>query len=137
MATLIFQVRSGVKTGVSILTEEVNALAPATARHWKSPYEHAHTEVRNGKEATCTEEGYTGDVYCTDCGQLVAQGEVIPALGHKIELCNAKDATCTEAGYTGDEVCTRCGEVVKEGQVLPGPLLLPGLYRPGQQPVVS
>ena len=44
---------------------------------------------------------------------------MIPALGHKIELCNAKDATCTEAGYTGDEVCTRCGEVVKEGQVLP------------------
>ena len=119
VATLIFQVRSGVKTGVSILTEEVNALAPAYCETLEISYEHAHTEVRNGKEATCTEEGYTGDVYCTDCGQLVAQGEVIPALGHKIELRNAKEATCTEAGYTGDEVCTRCGEVVKEGQVLP------------------
>ena len=119
VATLIFQVRSGVKTGVSILTEEVNALAPAYCETLEISYEHAHTEVRNGKEATCTEEGYTGDVYCTDCGQLVARGEVIPALGHKIELRNAKEATCTEAGYTGDEVCTRCGEVVKEGQVLP------------------
>ena len=61
VATLIFQVRSGVKTGVSILTEEVNALAPAYCETLEISYEHAHTEVRNGKEATCTEEGYTGD----------------------------------------------------------------------------
>ena len=87
VATLIFQVRSGGKTGVSILTEEVNALAPAYCETLEISYEHAHTEVRNGKEATCTEEGYTGDVYCTDCGQLVAQGEVIPALGHKNPNC--------------------------------------------------
>ena len=119
VATLIFQVRSAVKTTVSILTEEVNALAPRYRETLEISYEHAHTEVRNGKEATCTEEGYTGDVYCTDCGQLVAQGETIPALGHKAELRNAKDATCTEAGYTGDEVCTVCGEVLKQGEALP------------------
>lgn len=36
-------------------------------------------EVRNAKEATCTEDGYTGDVYCTICGTLLRSGETIPA----------------------------------------------------------
>ncbi len=40
---------------------------------------HANTERRNVKEATCTEDGYTGDVVCTDCGETVEAGEVIPA----------------------------------------------------------
>ena len=31
------------------------------------------------KEATCTEDGYTGDEICTVCGETVKQGEVIPA----------------------------------------------------------
>ena len=39
-----------------------------------------HTEeVRNAKEATCTEDGYTGDTYCSVCGELLEKGEVIPA----------------------------------------------------------
>ena len=33
------------------------------------PNNHAgKTEVRNAKAATCTENGYTGDTYCMDCG---------------------------------------------------------------------
>ncbi len=39
--------------------------------------EHKNTEVRGAKEATCAEDGYTGDTYCTDCGALVARGQVI------------------------------------------------------------
>ena len=77
------------------------------------------TELRNAKEATCAEDGYTGDEVCTVCGETVKQGEAIPALGHKTELRNAKEATCTEDGYTGDEVCTVCGEIVKRGEVIP------------------
>lgn len=39
-----------------------------------------HTEeVRDAKEATCTEDGYTGDTYCAVCGELLEKGEVIPA----------------------------------------------------------
>ena len=37
------------------------------------------TELRNAKEATCTEDGYTGDEVCTTCGEIVKRGEVIPA----------------------------------------------------------
>ena len=79
---------------------------------------HKHTEIRNAKEATCTEDGYTGDTYCTDCGALVSSGTVIPANGHTTKLQNAKEATCTENGYTGDEVCTVCGETVKTGSAI-------------------
>ena len=32
---------------------------------------HIHTELRNQKKATCTQEGYSGDTYCKECGTLV------------------------------------------------------------------
>ena len=76
------------------------------------------TEVQNAKEATCTEDGYTGDTVCTVCGETVAKGEVIKATGHQTEVQNAKGATCTEDGYTGDTVCTVCGETVAKGEVI-------------------
>ena len=119
VATLTFQVPSAVQTTVSIQTEQVNAQTPAYREALEVSYVHAHTELRNQKDATCTEAGYTGDTYCTDCGQLISQGESIPALGHKAQLRNAKEATCTEAGYTGNEVCTVCHEVLKQGEVIP------------------
>ncbi|MBO4734440.1 MAG: InlB B-repeat-containing protein, partial [Clostridia bacterium] len=36
------------------------------------------TEIRDVKEATETEEGYTGNTYCKGCGVKLADGEVIP-----------------------------------------------------------
>ena len=72
-------------------------------------------EVRNAKDATCTEDGYTGDTVCKRCGETLATGSAIPALGHDTEVKNARAATCTEAGYTGDTVCKRCGQTVATG----------------------
>ncbi|MBE6950463.1 MAG: hypothetical protein E7451_03910 [Ruminococcaceae bacterium] len=60
----------------------------------EAPCTHENTELRDAKEADCTESGYTGDTYCLDCGELVGKGTVIPALGHE---------------YV-EGVCTRCGE---------------------------
>ena len=80
---------------------------------------HEHTEIRNAEAATCTKDGYTGDVYCTDCNELVETGTVIPKAGHKTEIRNAEQATCTKDGYTGDFVCTVCGETIKKGGVIP------------------
>ncbi|MCD8217085.1 MAG: hypothetical protein LUD01_03400, partial [Clostridiales bacterium] len=77
------------------------------------------TEIQNAKDATCTEDGYTGDAVCTVCGETITSGEVIPATGHTTEIQNAKDATCTEDGYTGDEVCTVCGETITAGETIP------------------
>ena len=93
------------------------------------------TEIKDAKDATCTENGYTGDTCCKGCGAKLESGKVIPAAGHKggtatckdkalCEVCrqpygelnknnhtggtevkDAKDATCTENGYTGDTCC--------------------------------
>lgn len=43
-----------------------------------SDCEHAHTEIKNQKEANCTEQGYSGDVYCTDCKKMIEKGSVLP-----------------------------------------------------------
>ena len=80
---------------------------------------HAITEVRDAKDATCTEKGYTGDTYCTACGEMVKKGEATPVIPHTEELRDKKDATCTEDGYTGDTYCTVCKEKVQEGKVIP------------------
>lgn len=40
------------------------------------PSNHVHTEVRNSKAATLSETGYSGDVYCADCGEKITSGEV-------------------------------------------------------------
>jgi len=76
------------------------------------------TQLVGAKDATCTEDGYTGDEVCKTCGVTVKKGETIPATGHDTEIVGAKDATCTQDGYTGDEVCKTCGETVTKGEVV-------------------
>ena len=49
----------------------------------KNPNNHiGETEVKNYKEATCTESGYTGDTYCKSCSKLIAAGKVSPVVPH-------------------------------------------------------
>ena len=114
----------------------------------RSVCSHPQTIVENAAEATCTQEGYTGDTYCTECNQITVSGTVIPAKGHKggtasctkkavCEVCqeeygevdaanhpateirNEKEAGCTEAGYTGDICCTACSKVLTSGTAIP------------------
>ena len=51
------------------------------------------TELVGAKDATCTEDGYTGNEVCRVCQTVVKQGEVIPALGH-----DYKDGKCSRCG---------------------------------------
>ena len=66
------------------------------------------TELVGAKDATCTEDGYTGDEVCKVCGVTVKQGEVLPALGHdykdgKCSRCGAEEPTTpVEPGKPGD-----------------------------------
>ena len=78
-----------------------------------------HTEnIKNAKEATCTENGYTGEKVCSVCGAVTEYGHTTAALGHDYQLVNQKDATCTEPGYSGDFICSRCKAVESEGTVI-------------------
>ena len=71
---------------------------------------HKETETRN---ATGT---YTGDIYCTNCGVLLATGGIIECENHPSTTVNAAvAATCHTKGNTGDTVCTVCGVVVTPG----------------------
>ena len=40
------------------------------------------TYLKNQKEATCFEEGYTGDTYCSDCNEKIADGQSIAKNAH-------------------------------------------------------
>ncbi len=70
---------------------------------------HINVEVKDAKEATCTETGYTGDTVCKDCGEVVTEGKEIAAKGHTFgEWTVVKEAT-TEAEGLEERVCA-CGE---------------------------
>uniref|UniRef100_UPI0025FDB905 MBG domain-containing protein n=1 Tax=uncultured Catenibacterium sp. TaxID=286142 RepID=UPI0025FDB905 len=114
----------------------------------RSKCEHTHTEIRNQREATCKEEGYTGDTYCKDCGEKLDTGTTIEKKPHTVgttatcvskavcSVCgetfgevdannhvhatvkNRKEATCTQSGYTGDTYCTDCNKLLGTGTEL-------------------
>ena len=76
---------------------------------------HLHSEIRNQKEASCKEEGYSGDKYCPDCGTKLSSGNTIA----KTENHNwnkgviTKKPTCAETGvktYT----CSICSKTKTE-----------------------
>ena len=102
----VTQEASCIKTGIrtytcttcqSTKTEEI----PATGKH-------ENTEVRNVKEATCAEEGYTGDTYCKDCGTKLSTGEKIAKKAHIWDSGRVtQEATCTKTG-TKTYICTTC-----------------------------
>ncbi|MCR5041914.1 MAG: hypothetical protein K6C36_07465 [Clostridia bacterium] len=77
------------------------------------------TEIRDAAEPTCTEPGYTGDTYCLGCGELLAEGEEIPATGHSPVTVPGVPATCTEPGLTDGEECSVCGTVLREREEIP------------------
>ena len=75
---------------------------------------HVNKITKFAKEASCKSEGYTGDIYCQDCGKLLEEGQVIPKADHvwnKGEITTP--ATCTTKGiktYT----CASCGTTKTE-----------------------
>ncbi len=66
------------------------------------------TEIRGAKDATCTEEGYTGDTYCIGCGEKISAGTAIKMSAHNLEKISAKDATVTETGNKEYWHCKDC-----------------------------
>ena len=70
-------------------------------------------------DATCTQEGYTGDTVCLKCEATVKKGEVIPMLDHTpSEAVNVQMTTCEQDGYTGDILCKVCGAELEKGEVI-------------------
>ena len=95
-----------VERGVKIYT--CNICQTTRTEELPATGNHQNTELRNAKEATCTAEGYTGDIYCQDCGTKLQTGNAIAKKAHTWDAgIVTKTATCTESGvktYT----CTLC-----------------------------
>ena len=84
-----------------------------TSRRQTPATGHIHTEVRNQKDATYKEEGYTGDTYCKDCGKKLETGTVIPKLietEHDYgEWVLDQAPTCKKYGAR-HRICKNCGD---------------------------
>ena len=76
---------------------------------------HQHTEIRNKKEATCKEEGYSGDTWCKDCGKKILSGQAIAKTEdhswNQGEI--TKEPTCKEKGEK-TFTCSICGDTKTE-----------------------
>ena len=84
---------------------------------------HWHAALINEAEATCTAYGYSGDVYCPDCGQTIVRGEMTKPTGHRWD---SGTAVASASGNSERTVytCTLCGaqkskidNTVKRGDV--------------------
>ena len=76
------------------------------------------TELRNQKDPSCEEAGYSGDTCCTSCGSILRPGQSIDPLGHQYDSQDPSktahhDADCTHAAYD-TLVCIRCGKESNE-----------------------
>ena len=79
-------------------------------------------ELRDVRAATCTEKGYSGNQYCTECDRIAQKGVSTPSL-HEIagnyKLVNEVKPGCTTTGYSGDLQCTAgCGQIFRYGHVI-------------------
>lgn len=84
-----------------------------TSRQQTPATGHIHTEVRNQKDATYKENGYTGDTYCKDCGKKLETGTVISKLietEHDYgEWVLDQAPTCKKYGAR-HRICKNCGD---------------------------
>lgn len=80
---------------------------------------HSLTKVINKKDATCTENGYTGDTVCAICGKEITKGETIQAKGHTEVIDARVEPTCTEPGKTEGKHCSVCNAIIVAQEVIP------------------
>ena len=105
-------------TGDSYADGATVNLTENTALYAQWEDNHSLTKVINKKDATCTEDGYTGDTVCAICGEEITKGEAIQAKGHTEVIDPAVEPTCTEPGKTEGKHCSVCNEVLVAQEVI-------------------
>jgi hypothetical protein len=84
------------------------------------PKDEEHKWVtRQGKEATCSEPGYTESISCEICGKIQKYPEPIPTTPHKEVTIHSMRPTSTLEGRTEGIRCGRCGVWIVECKTLP------------------
>ena len=75
---------------------------------------HQHTKLIKQKEATCEEEGYSGDTYCEDCKQVIKTGKAINPIGHDWDNGSVKKAATCESDGIKEYTCKTCKKTKEE-----------------------
>ena len=94
-------------------------LTENTTLHAQWEDNHSLTKVISKKDATCTEDGYTGDTVCAICGKEITKGETIQSKGHTEVIDARVEPTCTKSGKTEGKHCSVCNEVLVAQEVIP------------------
>lgn len=92
-----------------------NEALTVTAKWRECPHD-GDKETRNAKEATCTEAGYSGDVYCLVCNEMITKGHDINMASHKLNYIPKTDATVTETGNDEYWQCTVCDKYFSDAE---------------------
>lgn len=79
--------------GQSTDVKETDVANANTYEHFTIECGHGEFTVVNQKDATCTEEGYTGDKKCNICGEIIEKGSSIAKVPHKYS-----NGVCTVCG---------------------------------------
>lgn len=79
---------------------------------------HQHTRLINQKEASCEEEGNSGDTFCEDCNQVIKAGNVINPTGHNWNNGTVKKAATCESEGIEVYICKTCKKT-KEETIVP------------------
>ena len=99
-------------TGDSYADKATVKLTENTTLYAQWEDNHSLTKVINKKDATCTEDGYTGDTVCAICGKEITKGETIQSKGHTGVIDAAVEPTCTKSGKTEGKHCSVCNAII-------------------------
>ena len=96
------------KAVCEVCHEEYGSLDPANHE--------GETYTENKRQATCTADGFTGDIYCKSCNSIIENGKIEPATGHHQAAAvkeNVVATTCVSDGSYDEVVrCSDCKEII-------------------------
>lgn len=101
-ADIVLEVVDNEGNRLAVVNEDGTETTDISEKHKHS------TDIRNMKEATCTETGYSGDEVCSECGTVVKKGFEISTISHDYKDV-VTNPTCTADGYT-THTCSVCGD---------------------------
>lgn len=105
-----------------------------------APCNHSNTQTHGAREKTCVADGYTGDVICVDCHEVIEQGTVLSAEGHvwgdfimvwEADCVNDGEyrRTCKNCDETETKAVAALGHTAVEDEAVPATTSSDGLTR--------
>ena len=101
-------VTSSHKGGTATCTKLANCEVCGKEYGSKNSENHEKKTTINQREASCTENGYTGDVICEECKEVLIKGKEIEKIDHDYEVVKKVSSEYECGGYLVTYECSRC-----------------------------